>query len=921
MLLLCALVVGSNVWAAEVTDTYTFTSKSWTAKCSEGSNPVVEESRFNWTSGKDGAEYDNNGVKVTTAATGANATSPKSYTNISKIVVTYNTNKSAGKGTLAIKIGENSETTKEWKYSGSSDGRSAYFTTEFDYANPQSGNVKLTANTTTNSIYVVRVAITYNSENTNPKTETTTTIDATALSNTNVFGGNTTGGTLTATVHAGETTVEGASVTWSSSNTGVATIDENGVVTLVAAGTTTFTAAYAGDETFASSSDTYELTVTNDDPDAITIWSEDFSSYSANDVPSGGTYGYSCTNGGGTTKIYAANNAGGTSPELLVAKTYGTFTAVVPLNNASGTLTLTYKTNAKALSVSTTTDGINGGGSFSTAGEHTVTFTDVTTDMTSITIVFTATGSDNVRLDDIVLKGRAEAVAIKAPVFSINGGTYYTAQTVELTCETEGATIYYSTDGTNWLEYTEALTISTTTTLYAKAVKGSDESTPTSITITIAEKNDVVFSIADSKTLTCGETYTVTRGTSSGRDVQTDGYVTLSTDNTAVASVSGMTITANAVGTAVITISAAEGDTYKAGTKDITFIITSPEGQTTAPEVPALFKETFDKCDGSGGRDNTFTGNVGTSSTTDKLDETWSIIGNNGAYHCIKLGTGSASGLVTTRKIALSGNGTLTFSAAGWNTGTNTISVMATGATLSGDTEVSLENGTWNNYSVDVTGASGEVSITFSMQRGFLDDITVVAEGAAAPAITVTLNASGFATYCSQYPLDFSEATDYTAWQVTGVDGADITFDQITGSVKGGTGIFLKGEAGETITLKYANSTTELSGNKLIGILAPTYVVDDDADYNFFGLSGNQFKEINPGTVPANKAILKITREEYNAIPDAARLRIVFNDASGISTVMKNGDDANSVYDLQGRRVMEPTKGLYIMNGKKVMVK
>lgn len=57
-----------------------------------------------------------------------------------------------------------------------------------------------------------------------------------------------------------------------------------------------------------------------------TLWSEDFSSFNADDVPSGGTYSYVCTNGtgksSGSTKIMNENIAGGTSsPELMVGKT------------------------------------------------------------------------------------------------------------------------------------------------------------------------------------------------------------------------------------------------------------------------------------------------------------------------------------------------------------------------------------------------------------------------------------------------------------------------------------------------------------------------------------------------------------------------------------------------------------------------
>ena len=93
MLLLCALIVGSSsVWADDIT--YTFTSASWTA--------TVGDDVANWTSGKNGAGFANNGIQVTnnTSYTGANGTSPISFNNISEIVLTYNTNKSAGESAL-----------------------------------------------------------------------------------------------------------------------------------------------------------------------------------------------------------------------------------------------------------------------------------------------------------------------------------------------------------------------------------------------------------------------------------------------------------------------------------------------------------------------------------------------------------------------------------------------------------------------------------------------------------------------------------------------------------------------------------------------------------------------------------------------------------------------------------------------------
>ena len=155
-------MIASVGWSDEVTETYYFTSNDWGAVISD------HITKGNWTSGKDGAGYRNGGIQVTTAATGANGTSPKSFNNVIKIIATYNTNKSQGKGSIVAKVGENDAITNAVAYSGSSDGTSAKFTTEFNFDTPQSGNVKITVNTTTNSIYLCSVAITYDAGGSTP---------------------------------------------------------------------------------------------------------------------------------------------------------------------------------------------------------------------------------------------------------------------------------------------------------------------------------------------------------------------------------------------------------------------------------------------------------------------------------------------------------------------------------------------------------------------------------------------------------------------------------------------------------------------------------------------------------------------------------------------------------------------------------
>lgn len=63
------------------------------------------------------------------------------------------------------------------------------------------------------------------------------------------------------TLKAGETVIEGKTITWSSDNENVATVDENGTVTGVAAGNANITAKFAGDDEYETSTASYEIIV------------------------------------------------------------------------------------------------------------------------------------------------------------------------------------------------------------------------------------------------------------------------------------------------------------------------------------------------------------------------------------------------------------------------------------------------------------------------------------------------------------------------------------------------------------------------------------------------------------------------------------------------------------------------------------
>ena len=242
--------------------------------------------------------------------------------------------------------------------------------------------------------------------------------------------------------------------------------------------------------------------------DPEVIWSENFDGLSANATPTTPTnvaytgVTYTCTDGAGTspgsTKIQNDKLAGGASaPEMMIGKkgsgdgaAGGKFTVVIPLDNYEGTLTLTYYQNKQTLKVSSPTAGVSGGQTLkpSAAGQQTTTFTGITAAMTSITIEFESTTTNNVRLDDIVLTG-TKASGKTATTVTINGTpstevymgdavTSPTGATVKAGETTVGTTVTWSSSNTN------AATINESTGAITLVGLGS-----TTIKATFAEDN------------------------------------------------------------------------------------------------------------------------------------------------------------------------------------------------------------------------------------------------------------------------------------------------------------------------------------------------------------------------------------------------------------------------------------------------
>lgn len=163
-------------------------------------------------------------------------------------------------------------------------------------------------------------------------------------------------------------------------------------------------------------------------------------------------------------------------------------------------------------------------------------------------------------------------------------------------------------------------------------------------------------------------------------------------------------------------------------------------GNATGTNDSILFKETFDKCAGTGGNDGKFSGNI-VFSVFEPDNDGWKHIdgltGNYmyGANKCARFGNSSKSisGWVVSPAFTLQGDtAVISFRAAGWNTeaeGTGLdVSVSGTDAKLLDNGNLTMKKGEWTTYSLRVKG-SGRCTITFMPgKRFFLDDVMVKRE-------------------------------------------------------------------------------------------------------------------------------------------------------------------------------------------------
>lgn len=185
------------------------------------------------------------------------------------------------------------------------------------------------------------------------------------------------------------------------------------------------------------------------------------------------------------------------------------------------------------------------------------------------------------------------------------------------------------------------------------------------------------------------------------------------------------------------------------------------------------------------------------------------------------------------------------------------------------------------------------------------------------PDVVLTLNNTyKYSTFCSDWNVDFSGVTDVEAYKAT-VNGNEVTLTQVKDKVKAGEGLLIKNVGNVTsVTLPVAHDAVALEKNCLKGVTKNMEAKDFEGKTAYILVSDKEFKYIDP--VKSDNTLRK--GKAYLEIPDGSSAKpstLFIGEATAINGVAVEKKADNAIYNLQGMRVKTPSKGLYIINGKK----
>ena len=210
---------------------------------------------------------------------------------------------------------------------------------------------------------------------------------------------------------------------------------------------------------------------------------------------------------------------------------------------------------------------------------------------------------------------------------------------------------------------------------------------------------------------------------------------------------------------------------------------------------------------------------------------------------------------------------------------------------------------------------------TLTLSMG-LDDRYVMADFLQAGYV-VSVPAHEFVTYYADKTVTLpTMENDIQLYTVSSVGDTEVTLTSAIDVANTETPLLIynyDGEAKDVLLITNVGTPANIAvANVFHGTLTDrTFTAEEMAGSTYYVCNGKQFVPVKTaGTIAANRCWLQI-----GSIAEARALNIVIGDeATGITDANATANDAD-FYDLNGRKVQSLKKGVYISNGKKVVIK
>ena len=194
--------------------------------------------------------------------------------------------------------------------------------------------------------------------------------------------------------------------------------------------------------------------------------------------------------------------------------------------------------------------------------------------------------------------------------------------------------------------------------------------------------------------------------------------------------------------------------------------------------------------------------------------------------------------------------------------------------------------------------------------------------------ISKAIGTSGYSTFGSAADVDFSKAVPaLTSAQKGKVESTGkITWTDAT-TLKGGEGALIQGTAGQTYSIPVTvSASADTDHNDFVAITTTQQITQTMNGKNAYILvndATNGLGFYRPATGSGSWCAAGTAYLNTSVSPASSRgFFPIWDDATAIENIeSETANNDRPVYDLQGRRVVNATKGLYVVNGKKIIIK